>query len=113
MVKRRGAKKAVRDKVVVQECIQCKNPAIIGCRGLCRFHHGQFKHARAEAAKYVTITKKEERDGKTLEQKIKEAKDRFDELQVAAGRILDSRQGKHGKPSPFTSDVQNPFTATA
>lgn len=92
MVRGRNAKKGLREKVVVQVCVQCDQPAVIGCRGLCAYHHGQFKYARAQSA-----------CGCRTKKQVDDAKEEFDKEQVRLGRILPSRQGKHSKRG------ENPF----
>lgn len=100
-VRKRDAKRTVREKVASGCCLQCDRRAAKGHRGLCEFCHGQFKYARSLYAKCVAITREEERRGVTLAAKIKEKKKEFDDQEVARGNILDSQQGKHGKSNPF------------
>lgn len=111
-VRGREAKQVVKAKITECKCLQCDQSAVVGCRGLCEFHHGQFKYARSLAAKEVTISREEQRRGITLPMKVKEAKLAVDQKWVASGWILASQQGKHGKTNPFIAGG-NPFRVTA
>jgi hypothetical protein len=93
MVNGRKAKGSVKGKMIAARCLQCENAAVHGHRGLCEYHYGQFINARnADERVVMAKTPKQEQD----------AKKKFDDAQVEAGRILASRRGKHSKtPNPF------------
>lgn len=93
MVHSRKAKVVVKQKMIAASCLQCGNAAVHGHRGLCEYHYGQFINARnADERVVMAKTAKQQQD----------AKKKFDDQQVEAGRILASRRGKHPKtPNPF------------
>ena len=97
MVHGRKAKQSVKEKVVADACLQCKCAAFHGHRGLCQYHYNQFIDARNSDSRVVKAkTAKQEQD----------AKKKFDDEQVEAGRILASRRGKHPKtPNPFKESI--------
>lgn len=93
MVHGRKAKGSVKGKMIAARCLQCDNAAAHGHRGLCEYHYGQFINARNADGRVLIAKTKEKRD---------DAKKKFDDEQVEAGRILSSRRGKHPKtPNPF------------
>lgn len=93
MVHGRKAKKQVKAKAESKSCLCCELPAVHGHRGLCTYHYGQFIDARNSDERVVKA--------KTPKQ-VEDAKKKFDDEQVEAGRILTSRRGKHPKtPNPF------------
>lgn len=81
------AKARVKAKTKAQKCLMCDRDAVEGMRGLCVTHYNQFRVAKR---KYPAGKKQAA----------------FDAEQVRAGRILESRRGRH----PVTP---NPFEATA
>jgi hypothetical protein len=93
MVHGRKAKVSVKGKVIAARCLQCENAAVHGHRGLCEYHYHQFINARNSDERVLAAkTPRQEQD----------AKKKFDDAQVEAGRILASRRGKHPKtPNPF------------
>jgi hypothetical protein len=89
----RKAKAEVKKKMIDAKCVQCDQPEEDGCRGCCKYHFRQFIYARNQDP--------EVRAAKTAKQR-KDAKERFDDRQVKAGRIRASRRGRHSKyPNPF------------
>ncbi len=71
------------------KCLRCEEKAKPGCRGLCSQHYEQFRYARDKAA-----------------EKSREAATALDEAAVAAGLVLESKQGKRpdkAEENPFDS----------
>lgn len=93
MVHGRKAKNLVKGKAIASKCLQCECAVTHGHRGLCNYHYGQFIDARNSDPR-VALAK--------TQKQILDAKKKFDDEQVEAGRILLSRRGKHPKtPNPF------------
>lgn len=102
MVRKPKDRARVKAKATVQKCILCDDPADDGCRGLCEYHHNQFKYEKAKVVEAVVLTKKEKARKLTLEDKQRAAAEDWDKEQVQAGRIFESRRGRHSKrPNAF------------